>query len=47
MDARVTFNLSRRRWLLQSGFAATAGLAVGPIRAFAASDDYSVHWTTV
>jgi len=39
MDARVTFNLSRRRWLLQSGFAATAALAVGPIRAFAASDD--------
>jgi activator of HSP90 ATPase len=39
MDARITFNLSRRRWLLQSGFAATAALAVGPIRAFAASDD--------
>jgi activator of HSP90 ATPase len=38
MDVRTTFNLSRRRWLLQSGFA-TGVLAVGPMRAFAASDD--------
>jgi len=39
MDARTTSNLSRREWLLQSGFAASAAWAVGPIHAFAASDD--------
>jgi activator of HSP90 ATPase len=39
MDARTTFNLSRRQWLLQSGVAAGVMLAVGPMRAIAASDD--------
>jgi activator of HSP90 ATPase len=39
MDARISFNLSRRQLLLQSGFATCAALAVGPTRSFAASDD--------
>jgi len=39
MDARRTFSLSRRQWLLQTGFSATAALAIGPIRAFATPDD--------
>ena len=39
MDARNRFNLSRRQWLLQSGIAATAAFAVGPISAFAGTDD--------
>jgi activator of HSP90 ATPase len=39
MGARITFNLSRRQWLLQSGFAASGVLAIGPAGAFAASDN--------
>lgn len=39
MDAPTTCNLTRRQWLMQSGFAASAGLAAGPIRFIAASDD--------
>lgn len=39
MDARNTFNLTRRKWLLQSGLVASAGLAAGAMRVFAASDD--------
>jgi activator of HSP90 ATPase len=39
MHARNISNLSRRQWLLQSALAAGTGLAVGPMYAFAASDD--------
>ena len=39
MHACTISNLCRRRWLVQSALAASAGLAAGPMRAFAASDD--------